>query len=89
MEGDLSEIRTLNVPHAPSPDAIRLRLGDLITRYTQTRSPVLAGAIVRHIEAICTHPGFDGDSEDLCGYLRLKVHWRWLANPNLLVREAQ
>ena len=68
-----------------SPDAIRQRLAGLIARYAQTRSPKLAGSIVRHIEAICMHPRFDGDGEDLCDYLRLKTHWRWLANPVVAV----
>ncbi len=68
-----------------SPEAIRQRLATLIGRYAQTRSPKLAGSIVRHIEAICMHPRFDGDGEDLCGYLRLKAHWRWLANPVMAI----
>ena len=89
MAGDSLQIRTSDPRRAPSPEAIRLRLGELITRYAQTRAPALAGDIVQHIEAICTHPGFDGGSEDLCSYLRLKAHWRWLANPNFTVREVQ
>ena len=89
MAGDSLETRTETGSEITSPETIRLRLGDLITRYAQTRSPALAGSIVRHIEAICTHPGFDGDGEDLCSYLRLKTHWRWLANPNVMVREVQ
>ena len=89
MAEDSLEIRTLDRSRTLSPEAIRLRLGHLITRYAQTRSPAIAGTIVRHIELICTHPGFDGDSEDLCSYLRLKTHWRWLANPGVVVRGAQ
>ena len=61
------------------PDAIKQRLGDLIRRHVRERSPTIALSVVRHIEALCAHPEFDGDSTDRCGYLRLRAHWRWLA----------
>lgn len=62
-----------------SPDAIEQRLGDLIRHYVRKRSPTTAQSIVVHIEALCSHPEFNGDSSDRCGYLRLRAHWRWLA----------
>jgi hypothetical protein len=60
------------------PDAIEQRLGDLIRHYVRERSPTIAQTIVDHIEALCAHPDFEGDSTERCAYLRLKAHWRWL-----------
>ena len=62
-----------------SPDAIERRLGDLIRHYVQGRSPTIARSVVGCIEALCAHPGFEGDWADRCAYLRLRTHWRWLA----------
>lgn len=62
-----------------SAESLENRLGQLIRHYLQTRSPAIAGSVVRHIELLCAHPGFEGDSAQLCAYLRLKQHWRWLA----------
>ncbi|WP_078118294.1 hypothetical protein [Thiosocius teredinicola] len=61
------------------PDAIEERLAHLIRHYLQTRSPAIAGSVVRHIETLCAHPAFEGGATELCSYLRLKTHWRWLA----------
>ncbi len=66
-------------PAGVSTDMIEQRLGKLIRHYVQTRSPAIASSVVRHIEMLCTHPGFEGGSSELCSYLRLKTHWRWLA----------
>ena len=41
--------------------AIEERLGDLVRRYVQQRSWGLARAVVRHMEALCLHPDYDGD----------------------------
>jgi len=62
-----------------STESIEQRLGQLIRHYVQTRSPAIAGSVVRHIELLCAHPGFEGGGSELCAYLRLKTHWRWLA----------
>jgi hypothetical protein len=62
-----------------SPAEIEQRLGHLIRSYIGSRSPALAQSIVRHIETLCRHPAFEGDGTEMCTYLRLKTHWRWLA----------
>ena len=64
---------------ALSPDEIESRLGRLIRHYLETRSPAIAGSVVRHIDSLCAHPAFEGGSAERCSYLRLKRHWRWLA----------
>jgi hypothetical protein len=64
---------------ALSPDEIESRLGRLIRHYLKTRSPAIAGSVVRHIDSLCAHPAFEGGSAERCTYLRLKMHWRWLA----------
>lgn len=86
---------TLALPHDRAqrltelpPDAIEQRLGQLIRHYLQTRSPAIAGSVVRHIETLCAHPAFEGGSGELCAYLRLKTHWRWLANHHYTGTEA-
>lgn len=75
-DSNLTERRPLE---ALSPDEIETRLGRLIRDYLQTRSPAIAASIVRHIDTLCAHPGFEGGSAQRCVYLRLKMHWRWLA----------
>jgi hypothetical protein len=62
-----------------SPEAIELQLGSLIRHYLRTQSPAIAQSVVRHIEQLCAHPGYDGEPADRCAYLRLRAHWRWLA----------
>ncbi|MCB1926201.1 MAG: ATP dependent RNA helicase [Gammaproteobacteria bacterium] len=62
-----------------TPDLIRNRVALLIRHYLSTRSPAIAASVVRHIEQLCDHPEFDGDSEERCMYLRLRRHWRWLS----------
>jgi hypothetical protein len=61
------------------PDAIERRLGDLIRYYVRWRSPAVAQSVVSHIEALCAHPQFEGGASERCAYLRLRSHWRWLA----------
>jgi len=55
------------------------RLGELIRRYVQQRSQERARAVVRHLEALCLHPDYDGDPAQRCAYRRLAQHWRWLS----------
>jgi len=62
------------------PGAIEQRLGNLIRLYVQRRSPAIARSVVVHIEALCSHPGFESDSTERCAYLRLRAHWCWLAD---------
>ena len=61
------------------PDAIERLLRILIRHYIRVRSPAIARSVVSHIEMLCAHPGFEGDSTERCAYLRLRAHWRWLA----------
>jgi hypothetical protein len=61
------------------PEVIELQLGTLICHYLKTRSPAIAQSVVRHIEQLCAHPSYDGEPADRCAYLRLRAHWRWLA----------
>lgn len=63
-----------------APDAIERRLDNLIRHYVRLRSATIARSVVSHIEALCAHPGFEGDSTERCAYLRLRVHWSWLAD---------
>ncbi|MCB1786829.1 MAG: ATP dependent RNA helicase [Chromatiaceae bacterium] len=79
---------SIDIPSRPAPsetryttEALEQRLGQLIRHYLETRSPAIANSVVRHIELLCSHPGFEGGSGVLCSYLRLKAHWRWLAGP--------
>lgn len=62
----------------PSGD-LEHRLGDLIRRYVHQRSQELAQSVVRHLDALCLHPDYDGDSAQRCAYRRLARHWRWLS----------
>jgi hypothetical protein len=62
-----------------SPERIQHELGQLIRGYIETRSPLIAHAVVRRIEMLCAHPAFEGDHAERCSYLRLRAHWRWLA----------
>jgi hypothetical protein len=67
---DLSTLATKTLEH---------RLGKLIRCYAQRRSQNQARAVVRHLEALCLHPDYDGDPTHRCAYLRLAQHWRWLS----------
>lgn len=84
MASHTGQLHQLVRPEDQSPDTIEQRLGQLIRHYLQTRSPAIASSVVRHIEILCAHPGFEGDSAERCAYLRLKTHWRWLANASLV-----
>ena len=64
-------------------DDIEHRLGRLIRQYVHTRSPTIALSVVRHLDCLCTHPAFESDPKERCAYLRLRMHWRWLAHAQL------
>lgn len=81
-----SQLRQLSLL---TPDAIEQRLGRLIRHYLQSRSPAIALSVVRHIECLCAHPGFEGDSAQRCVYLRMCTHWRWLAKRNMSKQETR
>jgi hypothetical protein len=67
-DGDLSLLE---------PQALELRLRDLIRAYVRARSAELARAVVAHLEALCLHPR-QRDPADFCAYRRLAAHWRLL-----------
>lgn len=62
------------------PDVIERHVGRLIREYVRSQSPDIAHSVLRHIEALCLHPGFEGGSRERCAYLRLRAHWRWIAD---------
>jgi len=73
----------------PQPtEALERRIANLIRHYLRTRSPAIAQSVVRHIEQLCSHPGFEGDARARCAYLRLRTHWRWLAQNATPARET-
>jgi hypothetical protein len=61
-----------------APEALEGRLRDLIRRYVFARSAELAQSVVRHVEALCSHPELR-DPALFCAYRQLATHWRWLA----------
>ena len=79
MASETAQTRRRTGPEAQTPESIRQRLAQLIRHYVESRSPAVAGAVVRHIELLCAHPAFEGDSNERCALLRLRAHWRWLA----------
>lgn len=79
MPTELPSKTTRRQAPADSPESIERRLARLISHYLETRSPAIARSVVRHIELLCAHPGFEGGAGELCALLRLKTHWRWLA----------
>lgn len=64
------------------PESLEQRLGTLMRRYLRTRSPALARLVVRHIEALCAHPGYHATPEQRCVYRKMAAHWRCLAARN-------
>jgi hypothetical protein len=69
-------------PKRPNPltvEELEQRIGSLIGHYLRSRSPAIALSVARHIEALCSHPDFEGDTAQRCVYLRMRAHWRWLA----------
>ena len=68
-----------NRSQAATAEEIEQRIGCLIRHYLRSRSPAIALSVVRHIEALCNHPGFEGDAVQRCVYLRMRAHWQWLA----------
>jgi hypothetical protein len=79
MARDIHTTSSYQESAAVPPETIERRLGKLIRYYVRTRSPAIAQSVVRHIEQLCAHPGYDGEPAERCAYLRLRAHWRWLA----------
>lgn len=61
------------------PEQIKARIGLLIRLYLVNQHPIIAQAVVDHINAILAHPKFVYTIEQRCLYLRLATHWRCLA----------
>ncbi len=61
------------------PEQIKVRIGLLIRLYIIKQHPIIAQAIVDHINAILAHPKFVHTIEQRCLYLRLAAHWHCLA----------
>jgi len=79
MATKTAELRRVTRLDELPPETIKRRLRQLIRYYLSCRSPAIASSVVRHIEVLCAHPAYDGDSDERCAFLRLRVHWRWLA----------
>lgn len=62
-----------------TPREIEIRIGRLIQTSLNGRSTAMAIEIVRHIEALCTHPDDRRSPEERCILRRLAGHWRRLA----------
>jgi hypothetical protein len=66
---------------ALEPEDIENRIHYLLKFYTQARSPAIAQSIARHLELLAEHPLFEASGNQRCDYLRMRNHWRWLADP--------
>lgn len=64
---------------ALSPQALSIRLANLIHHYTERRSSAAARAVLQTIDRLRQHPGNQWDMADRCACLRLRAHWQMLA----------
>ena len=71
-----SSINTLET----SPSLIEMRLSFLIRRYLNTETKKIARAIVQQLELLLKHPDCIGFPNDRCGYKKMLIQWRLLAN---------
>ncbi|OQK17004.1 hypothetical protein AU255_03640 [Methyloprofundus sedimenti] len=62
-----------------SPEQIAIRTGMLIRLYLQDKNQFVAEAIVEHINAILSFPGFISDIQQRCTLRRLSAHWKCIA----------
>ena len=67
---------TLETP----PQLIKMRLSFLIRRYLHTQTKKIAGAVVQQLELLLKHPDCIGFPNDRCGYKKMLMQWRLLAN---------
>ena len=88
MGAQTTEARRITRLDELPPETIKQRLGQLIRHYVASRSPAIASSVVRHIEVLCAHPAYDGDSHERCAFLRLRAHWRWLAQARVSGQRA-
>ena len=88
MAAKTTEGRPIKRLEEMTPETIKKRLGRLIRHYVARRSPAIANSVVRHIEVLCAHPAYDGDGQERCAFVRLRAHWRWLAQARVSVDRA-
>lgn len=67
------------VPQKDKPEQIEKRTGMLMRLYLKDNNQFLAEAVVDHINAILTAPGFIMDIQQRCALRRLAAHWHCLA----------
>lgn len=58
-----------------SPEKIEIRTGMLIRLYLKDKNKFVAEAVVEHINAILSYPGFIVDIQQRCALRRLAAHW--------------
>lgn len=68
-----------DLPAHLTPDALRLRLAELIRRYVQAPSAQLAETVVKHVQALYLHPAMRYAADQQAALRRLACHWRCLA----------
>ncbi|WP_428354918.1 hypothetical protein [Methyloprofundus sp.] len=61
------------------PEQIELRTSMLIRIYLKDKNTFVAEAVVEHINAILSFPGFISDIKHRCALRRLSAHWSCLA----------
>lgn len=61
------------------PEQIKIRAGMLIRLYLQDKKPFIALAVVNHLKALLSFPGFIVDMQQRCALRRLTAHWRYLS----------
>ena len=68
-----------DAPEDLDPDSLEHSIHTLVHAYQTTRSTLTAWSVVRHAQALCSHPDYEGSDEDRCAWHRTSAQWRWLA----------
>jgi len=76
-----------SISQKDKPEQIEKRIGMLIRLYLKANNPVIAEAVVEHINAILIFPGFIVDIKQRCAFRRLATHWHCIAWINRLTNE--
>ncbi|MFT7373602.1 MAG: hypothetical protein ACI9T9_002302 [Oleiphilaceae bacterium] len=63
-----------------SPHIIEMRLSFLIRRYLHAQTKKIADSVVLQLELLLRHPDCIGFPNDRCGYKKMLIQWRLLAN---------
>lgn len=64
------------------PARIEKRIGFLVRLYLVQHEPLIAEAVVMHINALLSFPMYISDAETRCQFRHLAEHWRALAWTN-------